>query len=130
MSKGNLKGNLKRKFKRTFKKEIKEQREKGLLHSLPDQRRDNPIDILVGDITKGNVMSFFGDMKEHSEGYYYTDQEQNDHATVVIIIKKENHHCPSVIVVTLPVLVIFLGCCLRSQLQTINGTVSVINIIS
>jgi len=70
-----------KKIEEDFKKEIKEQREKGLLHSLPDQRRDNPIDILVGDITKGNVMSFFGDMKEHSEGYYYTDQEQNDHAS-------------------------------------------------
>ena len=69
-----------------FRKEIKEAKKgKGLLYSsLPDQKRDNPITKLVGDITKENILSTFADMQEHSENYYENDQDQTKHAETLI----------------------------------------------
>jgi len=69
-----------------FRKEIKKAKKgKGLLYSsLPDQKRDNPITKLVGDITKENILSTFADMQEHSENYYENDQDQTKHAGILI----------------------------------------------
>ncbi len=65
-----------------FRKEIKKAKKgKGLVYSsLPDQKRDNPITKLVGDITKENILATFEDMQEHSENYYENDQDQTKHA--------------------------------------------------
>ena len=69
-----------------FRKEIKKAKKgKGLFYSsLPDQKRDNPITKLVGDITKENILSTFADMQEHSENYYENDQDQTRHAETLL----------------------------------------------